>query len=110
MEPRRREARIYTDTRGRRPFEEWLTGLKGANARAVIRARVARLEVGNLGDCRAVGAGIQELRIHHGPGYRLYFAEAGTSLILLLCGGSKRTQQRDIERAKQFWNEARETL
>jgi putative addiction module killer protein len=110
MEPRRREVLIYTDAQGRRPFEEWLAGLKDIAARAVIRARVARLEGGNLGDCRALGAGVQELRIHHGPGYRLYFAEAGNTLILLLCGGSKRTQSRDIERAKRLWAEAQETL
>jgi putative addiction module killer protein len=110
MEPRRRQVQIYTDGRGRRPLEDWLTGLRDIRARAVIRARVARLEAGNLGDCRPVGQGVQELRIHHGPGYRLYFAEAGAALILLLCGGSKATQRRDIGRAKRFWKDARENL
>jgi putative addiction module killer protein len=110
MEPRRRRLLIYTDARGRQPLTRWLDALKDGKARGAIKARIARLEGGNFGDVRPVGESVQELRIHHGAGYRVYFAEADDVLILLLCGGSKAGQERDIARAKLFWNEAQGTL
>ena len=86
-------------------FKEWVSGLKDARARARIAARVRRAELGNFGDSKSVGSGVSEMRIDHGPGYRLYFTVRGQSLILLLCGGDKRTQVTDIRRAQQMLSE-----
>ena len=83
-------------------FSVWLRTLRDARAKAVIAARVQRLALGNPGDVRPVGEGVSELRIHHGPGYRVYFVQRGSALIVLLCGGDKSTQVRDIEAAKQM--------
>jgi putative addiction module killer protein len=105
MEPRGRQVLIYTDARGRRPFEEWFGRLKDIKAQAIVGARLTRLEGGNFGDCRSLGGGLFELRIFHGPGYRIYFAETNDDLIVLLCGGSKATQQRDIARARGYGKE-----
>lgn len=90
-----------------RPFEEWLTHLKDQNARARIRERIARLMLGNFGDCRPVGEGILELRLAFGAGYRIYFAEAEKAIVVVLCGGDKSSQKRDITRAKSFWADYR---
>lgn len=81
-------------------FAAWLKNLRDNTARAKIAARIRRLSFGNPGDVRPIGAGLSELRIHHGPGYRVYFVQRGTVLIILLCGGDKRTQTRDIATAK----------
>ena len=79
-------------------FKRWVRGLRDRVAVARINARLRSLSLGNAGDVRAVGGGVNEMRIHHGPGYRVYFLrEAGTAV--LLCGGDKDRQQRDIERA-----------
>ncbi len=86
-------------------FSGWLHALRDSQARARIAARVRRLAFGNPGDVRPVGSGISELRIHYGPGYRVYFVQRGAVLILLLCGGDKTTQDRDIEKAKQLAKE-----
>ena len=81
-------------------FADWLTALTASKAKAVIIARIRRLELGNLGDWKSVGDGIAEMRIDHGPGYRLYFFKDGKTVYVLLCGGQKKTQKRDIGRAK----------
>jgi putative addiction module killer protein len=86
-------------------FEGWLAGLKDSRARARIVDRIARAQLGNLGDIQAVGEGLSELRVHYGPGYRLYVVQRGTALIVLLCGGDKSTQARDITRAKALARE-----
>jgi putative addiction module killer protein len=79
-------------------FDRWLSGLKDVRARARIAIRLDRLALGNSGDSKPVGSGVCELRIDYGPGYRVYFSQRG-SMIVLLCGGDKRTQATDIKRA-----------
>lgn len=96
------EVRHYTTVDGIDLFGRWVEGLTDRQARARIQTRIARLALGNFGDCRALGGGVSELRVHWGPGYRVYFARAGTVIVLLLCGGDKATQQRDIEHAKAY--------
>jgi putative addiction module killer protein len=81
-------------------FSNWLKALKDDRARAKIAARIRRLALGNPGDVSPVGSGLSELRIHYGPGYRVYFAQRGNVLIVLLCGGTKRSQANDISKAK----------
>jgi putative addiction module killer protein len=99
------EIRYYQTSAGEQPFVDWLQGLSDRQARARIEARLARVAVGNLGDVEPVGEGVLELRIDWGPGYRIYFARVGKVLVLLLCGGDKRTQQKDIKRAKSYFED-----
>ena len=80
-------------------YAEWFAKLRDAKARAIINARLRRLELGNAGDCEPVGEGVSEMRIHHGPGYRLYFVKRGLALVVLLAGGTKATQTKDIKEA-----------
>lgn len=86
-------------------FSDWLRSLRDGQARAKIAARIRRLAFGNPGDVRPVGEGVSELRIHTGPGYRVYFVQRREVLIILLCGGDKSTQDRDIATAKQLARE-----
>ncbi len=86
-------------------FRKWESKLKDPRARAAIAARLFRLAAGLAGDVSPVGEGVSELRIHYGPGYRVYFQQRGTSIIVLLCGGDKSTQSRDIQAAKRLANE-----
>jgi putative addiction module killer protein len=81
-------------------FTAWISGLKDETVRGLIVARIKRLELGLMGDVKPVGGGVSELRIHFGAGWRLYFTQRGTQIIVLLVGGSKRTQKKDIQRAK----------
>ena len=97
----------YVTAEGRCPFSEWLNGLRDRRARARIRVRLDRVSLGNLGDCRPVGGGVHELVIEYGPGYRVYFGEIGSRIVLLLTGGAKGTQQRDIDQAKAYWADYR---
>lgn len=83
-------------------FSDWMAGLRDDRARAKIAARIDRLALCNAGDVRPVGEGISELRIHYGPGYRVYFVARGKTLIVLLCGGDKSTQTKDIKTAKML--------
>ncbi len=83
-------------------FRKWRTGLRDVRARALIASRLDRLAFGHTGDAAPVGDGISELRIHHGPGYRVYFKTKGQVVIILLCGGDKSTQTRDIRAAKRL--------
>lgn len=80
-------------------FDRWLSSLRDRQARTRILVRIDRLAGGNPGDVRLVGSGISEMRIDYGPGYRVYFAQQGHALVVLLCGGDKRTQSADIKRA-----------
>jgi len=95
-----------TDT-GKIPFREWLRRLRDVRARAKIRVRLNRIRLGNFGDVKSVGGGVFELRIAYGPGYRVYFARSGSHVVLLLCGGDKSSQRRDIQTAKEYWGDYR---
>ncbi len=83
-------------------FAAWFADLRDRSARARITARIRRLSLGNPGDVRPVGAGVSEMRIDYGPGYRVYFVARGEAIVILLCGGDKRTQDRDIKRALEL--------
>lgn len=102
MEPKPREIRIYETEDERAPFIEWMEGLEGQAIHGIIMARLERVENGNLGNSHGVGEGVAELVIDFGPGYRVYFGQDG-GLIVLLNGGTKRTQTADIASAKRFW-------
>ena len=86
-------------------FRKWRTRLKDERARALIASRLDRLAYGLMGDVEPVGQGVSELRIHYGPGYRVYFQKRGETLVILLCGGDKSTQAKDIKVAKNLANE-----
>jgi putative addiction module killer protein len=90
---------------GEVPFENWLDELNDRRAVARVLARLARVRQGGLGDYKSVGEGVCELRVDYGPGYRVYFGQKGRTLVVLLCGGDKRSQDRDIRLAKQYWHE-----
>ena len=96
------ELRDYEAEDGRIPIKEWLCALADRTARARIAARLARMGAGNFGDCKPLSSGVWELRIDHGPGYRVYYAKAGKAIVLLLIGGDKRRQQADIETATAY--------
>lgn len=89
-------------------YETWFTGLRDQHAKQRIALRVRRAEGGNFGDYRSVGEGVSEMRIDYGPGYRVYYAQEGTTVYLLLLGGDKRTQDNDIAHAKAIWKAAKE--
>lgn len=95
----------YLTLDGQDPYALWLTGLADRHARARVLVRVNRMAAGNFGDCKPVGEGVWELRIDWGPGYRVYYAQAGKRLILLLVGGDKRKQQADIAEALAYWTD-----
>jgi putative addiction module killer protein len=103
----RDELCIFHDARGRQPFAEWFDRLGDRVVQARVMQRLDRLQAGNPGDCRALGSGLKELRIDTGPGYRVYFARMPIGRCLIICGGSKRTQVSDIERARKWLEEAR---
>ena len=98
------QIRQYVDRLGRTPFLEWLDYLNDA-AQARVATALERLESGNLSSVKSVGAGVQELRINFGPGYRLYFGWNRAQVIILLVGGDKKRQRADIQRAKELWQE-----
>jgi putative addiction module killer protein len=95
----------YLTESGGKPFKEWLDGLKDIVARQKIRIRLDRVRLGNLGKNRSVGEGVYELKIDYGPGYRVYYGLEKKALILLLLGGDKSSQKKDITQAKIFWEE-----
>ena len=96
---------LYADENGKEPFTDWLYGLRDIMGRKRILARIARLGQGNFGDCEPVGNGVSELRLFFGPGYWVYFGEDENSIVVLLCGGDKGSQDQDIREAKACWKE-----
>lgn len=99
------ELREYRTANGRIPFREWLSGLRNIQTRARTRTRLDRVQLGNFGDARPVGRGVSELRLHFGAGYRVYFGRDGDTVVILLCGGDKGSQRRDIQRAQAYWTD-----
>jgi putative addiction module killer protein len=83
-------------------FEQWFTNLRDAHATARINTRIRKLQLGNPGDVKPIGKGVSEMRIDYGPGYRIYYVSRGKELIILLAGGDKRSQRRDIEKAQEM--------
>jgi len=99
------ELETYKCRAGKFILTKWVSPLRDSHARARIDVRLNRLAGGLYGDARVVGEGVMELKIDWGPGYRVYFARDGARVILLLCGGDKRTQQRDISNAIEYWKD-----
>jgi putative addiction module killer protein len=99
------EIRRYRTVAGDEPFTQWLAGLGDRQARARVLVRLERLELGNAGDARYLREGVSELPIDWGPGYRVYFGRDEDAIVVLLCGGDKRTQAGDVERAVKLWHE-----
>jgi len=95
----------YETEMGEDLFAAWVKGLHDQQAAARIAARTGRLVLGLFGDCKSVGNGVWELRVDWGPGYRVYYAQSGQRVILLLCGGDKRGQSKDIKRAIRLWQD-----
>lgn len=98
------EIELY-ESAGRCPFDEWFENLKEFHTRAKILTRLERLRLGNFGDCKSLGEGIAELKIHYGPGIRIYYSKIGNKIVLLLCGGVKASQSKDINRAREYLKE-----
>ena len=98
----------YQAVNGTDVFAAWSTTLRDRRAVARIAIRIERLALGLFGDCKPVSEGVWELRIDEGPGYRIYYARAGRRMILLLCGGEKRTQAKDIQCAVDYWKDWQE--
>ena len=105
MKTPERTLRILVLQNGQAPFKEWMRSLRDKPTKARIQSRIDRLRLGNLGDYQSVGDGVFELRIHFGSGYRVYFGLHGAQVVLLLCGGDKSTQTRDIADARRYWKE-----
>ena len=107
QEARPQEVEEYLSEEGRSPFGEWIDHLRDRSARVRIRVRLDRPSLGNFGDAKGLGGGLHELVIDYGPGYRVYFGQAGKHIVLLLCGGTKQTQSGDIEQAHEYWRDYR---
>ena len=101
------EIRVYVTRDGKTPFVEWLGKLRDRSARTRIRIQLDRILLGNPGDRKSLGHGLYEMRIHYGPGYRVYYGKEGSHIVLLLCGGNKSTQRSDIRLANKYWQDYR---
>ncbi|MEL6928190.1 MAG: type II toxin-antitoxin system RelE/ParE family toxin, partial [Cyanobacteria bacterium J06600_6] len=105
MEAEEKTVLTYVTKEGKSPFNNWLNGLKDRKARAIIRTRINRVRLGNLGNCKSLGEGISELKIKFGAGYRVYFGQEGKKIVILLSGGDKSSQEKDIKGAKKYWKD-----
>ena len=104
----KRKAVEYTAGSGKKPFSDWLLKLKDRKGRAIILRRINQAEEGNLGTYRDLHDGLFELKVNYGPGYRVYFGLDGNVLLVLLCGGDKGSQVRDIDLARKYWSDYQE--
>jgi putative addiction module killer protein len=102
------DVRLYSTPDGRVPFSEWFDALRNWRTQQRVDARLGRIREGNLGDHKDLGGGLHELRLDFGPGYRVYFAKQGARIVVLLAGGQKRGQERDIRRARVYLQDLRE--
>lgn len=100
----------YVDEKGHSPYAKWLEKLRDARARAKIIMQVDRMELGLFGDSEPIGDGLSELRINYGPGYRVYYGKEKQQVYILLCGGDKSTQPKDIKAAKKYWKEIKQRV
>ena len=105
MTTQSRKIQRYITPDGKIPIDEWLDSFRDSKTKAIINARIKRVNNGNLGNYRSLGDSIYELKINYGAGYRVYFGQVGTEIILLLSGGDKSTQDRDIHKAKEYWRD-----
>ena len=96
---------MYETAEGKVPFDEWLSSIRDGRTRARIEARIDRLALGNFGNCEPAREGVSELKMDFGPGYRVYFGLDGTTLVVLLAGGKKDTQDADMKLARQYWRD-----
>lgn len=104
--PRKVEA--YVTRGGKEVFQEWLNRLGDRRARVLIDKTLAKVRLGNLGQHKSVGEGVQEIVLNYGPGYRMYFGEHGATRVILLCGGTKKRQEEAIKEAKRYWKDWKE--
>ncbi|MBZ0257377.1 type II toxin-antitoxin system RelE/ParE family toxin [bacterium] len=95
---------VYTDEKGKSPFEDWLLSLDTQVQLRVV-SRIDRIRDGNFGDSKSLNEGVSELRLHFGSGYRVYYGKVGNMIVLLLCGGDKGTQRRDVKKALDYWED-----
>ena len=102
------ELAYYCTASGKLPFREWFASLSDLTAQEAITVRLTRLRYGNFGKCAPIGLGLSELKINYGPGYRIYFGRTGNRVVLLLCGGDKSTQRRDVLTTHQYWQSYKE--
>ena len=110
MQIRPREILHHTTSTGNNPYQRWYMRLKDQRAQIAISNRISRLRSGNFGDFKRLSTDLYELRIHYGPGYRVYFGIFQRDIVILLCGGTKGTQPRDIIRAQNYWNDFLEQM
>ncbi|MFY9221438.1 MAG: type II toxin-antitoxin system RelE/ParE family toxin [Blastocatellia bacterium] len=103
-----RQIELYINDDGKIPFNEWLSSIKDTRLKNEVRNRLDRVLLGNFGDHKSVGNDVYELRIKYGAGYRIYYAETETTIVLLLCAGDKSSQSEDIKNAKLFWQDYKE--
>ena len=104
MITRLKQIELYVTKSGQKPFIEWVESL-GSVVRYRVKERLDRISLGNMGDHKYLGDGISELRLDFGSGYRIYFAEEGKTIVLLLCGGDKSTQKKDIKKSTGYWKD-----
>jgi putative addiction module killer protein len=105
MEALTKQIEIYSTLQGEKPFISWLESLKNKQIKYRIRERLDRIALGNMGDYKSLQQGVCEFRYSFGSGYRIYFGEMDRKIIILLCGGDKSTQEKDIKKAIQYWKE-----
>ena len=105
MQVKPKQILTFKDSNGREPFEQWLDSLGDQKTQAIILNRISRVSLGNFGDCRELSTGMYELRIHYSSGFRVYLGIAQKDIIVLLSAGAKRSQKKDIVRAKEYWQD-----